>query len=135
LQPEKVLVIDDSKLIHRMFDLLLPRSARVHAHDGEEALARLAEHGDVDLIFLDINMPQMNGIEFLQRVKADPALAKIPVIIISTEGKEQDIVRGLQAGAAAYVKKPFRNETVLDLVKRVLAQGAAAPLPAEGFVP
>jgi two-component system chemotaxis response regulator CheY len=123
MQPNKVLVIDDSKLIHKMFTVLLPKSELVHAMDGREALQRLAEHPDVQLIFLDINMPNMNGLEFLGQVKADAALSHIPVIIVSTEGKEQDTIRGLQAGAAAYVKKPFRNDTILDLVRRVLGQG------------
>ncbi|HEX5759898.1 MAG TPA: response regulator [Thermoanaerobaculia bacterium] len=119
MQPSKVLVIDDSKLVHRMFNVLMPRASQVYALDGREALDRLAEHPDVDLIILDINMPRMNGLEFLREVKADSTLAKIPVVIISTEGKEEDTIRGLQAGAAAYVRKPFRQETILEIVSRV----------------
>jgi two-component system chemotaxis response regulator CheY len=126
MQPNKVLVIDDSKLIHRMFSVILPKTALVSALDGQEALARLAEHPDTDLIFLDINMPKMNGLEFLSQVKADPALAPIPVVIISTEGKEEDTLRGLRAGAAAYVKKPFRNEAIVDIVQRLPAPAARA---------
>ncbi len=128
MQPKKVLVIDDSKLVLRMFGVLLPKTEQVQALDGREALDRLAEHPDVDLIFLDINMPNMNGLEFLRRVKADAALARIPVVIVSTEGKEEDTVRGLQAGAAAYVKKPFRQETIVDIVSRLPeAEANAAP--------
>ncbi len=124
MQPKKVLVIDDSKLVLRMFSVLLPRTEQVQALDGREALDRLAEHPDVDLIFLDINMPNMNGLEFLRRVKADAALSRIPVVIVSTEGKEEDTVRGLQAGAAAYVKKPFRQETITDIVARLPERGS-----------
>jgi CheY-like chemotaxis protein len=120
MEPKKALVIDDSTLIHKMFKLILPRSAVVCASDGREALQKLAADPDVDLIFLDINMPNMNGLEFLAQVKADAALAQIPVIIISTEGKEEDTLRGLRAGAAAYVKKPFRNEVLQDLIRRVM---------------
>lgn len=119
MQPKKILVIDDSKLVLRMFSVLLPKTEQVQALDGREALDRLADHPDVDLIFLDINMPNMNGLEFLRRVKADTALAGIPVVIVSTEGKEEDTVRGLQAGAAAYVKKPFRQETIVDIINRL----------------
>jgi two-component system chemotaxis response regulator CheY len=126
MQPNKILVIDDSKLIHRMFSVILPKTVLVSALDGQEALTRLAEHPDTDLIFLDINMPKMNGLEFLTQVKADPALAAIPVVIISTEGKEEDTLRGLRAGAAAYVKKPFRNESILDIVYRLPAPAARA---------
>ena len=133
MQPSKALVIDDSSLIHKMFKVMLPKSTLVFAFDGREALLRLVEHPDVDLIFLDINMPNMNGLEFLAQVKQNPSLAKIPVIIVSTEGKEEDTLRGLRAGAAAYIKKPFRNEVVMELMRKVLARGAGAP-PAEGMV-
>lgn len=119
MKPQKVLVIDDSKLIHRMFNVLMDGAEVVSAADGLEALETLADHPDVELIVLDINMPKMNGLEFLARVKADSALAEIPVIIVSTEGKEEDTVRGLKAGAAAYVKKPFQGEEVLDIVSRL----------------
>jgi CheY-like chemotaxis protein len=130
-EPQKILVIDDSQLIHRLFSVIFPRAAQVHASDGREALQRLAEHPDVELMFLDINMPSMNGLELLRVVKADPALAQIPVIIISTEGKEADTVRGLEAGAAAYVRKPFRNEEVVELTRRVLAQAAPRTPPGQ----
>jgi two-component system chemotaxis response regulator CheY len=119
MQPTKVLVIDDSKLIHTMFSAMFPKVPLVHAMDGMDALRRLGEHPEVDLIFLDINMPQMNGLELLDRLKADEVLARVPVVIVSTEGKEQDTVRGLQKGAAAYVKKPFRSEAVRELVGRL----------------
>ena len=125
MQPKKALVIDDSSLIHKMFKLMLPQSTVVCAADGREALQKLAAEPDVDLIFLDINMPTMNGLEFLAQVKADAALAQIPVIIVSTEGKEEDTIRGLRAGAAAYVKKPFRNEALQDLIRKVMERGAA----------
>jgi len=120
MQPRKVLVIDDSSLIHKLFLLVLSGIPLVSATDGLEALKRLAEHPDIDLIFLDINMPKMNGLEVLAKIKADPDLALIPIVIISTEGKEHDVIRGLEAGAAAYVKKPFRNEEILRLVPRIM---------------
>jgi len=113
-------VIDDSSLIHKLFLLVLNGTLLVSAADGLEALKRLAEHPDIDLIFLDINMPKMNGLEVLARIKADPDLALIPIVIISTEGKEHDVIRGLEGGAAAYVKKPFRNEEILRLVPRLM---------------
>jgi two-component system chemotaxis response regulator CheY len=124
MEPKKALVIDDSSLIHRMFKLLLPKTVQIDAFDGNEALARLAENPDVDLILLDINMPNMNGFELLQRLKAESAFASIPVIIISTEGKDEDTIRGLQAGAAAYVRKPFRNEAVAELIRQVMERSA-----------
>lgn len=120
MQPRKVLVIDDSILIHKLFRLILAKTVLVFAADGVEAQKRLAENPEIDLIFLDINMPKMNGLELLGTLKADPELAPIPVIIISTEGKEHDVIRGLQGGAAAYIKKPFRNEEILALTAKVM---------------
>jgi len=119
MQPNKVLVIDDSTLMHRLFGALLPKANLIHALDGVEALSRLAEHPDADLVILDINMPRMNGLEFLRHVKADGALASIPVVIVSTEGKEEDTVTGLRAGAAAYIRKPFQHRELLDLIERL----------------
>jgi len=125
MKPKKVLVVDDSKLLHRMFEMMLRQYPLVHAYDGREGLERLAEHRDVDLILLDINMPRMNGLEFIAAVKANAELARIPVVIITTEGTEDDTERGIQAGAAAYVKKPFRNEELLGVINRLTAGSAA----------
>jgi two-component system, chemotaxis family, chemotaxis protein CheY len=125
MKPKKVLVVDDSKLLHRMFEMMLRGFPLVHAYDGREALDRLAEHKDVDLILLDVNMPRMNGLEFLTAVKAHPEFARIPVVIITTEGTEDDTQRGLSAGAAAYVKKPFRNEELIGVITKLTASPAA----------
>jgi len=121
MQPRKVLVIDDSSLIHQLFRFTLRDQRLVFAANGVEALARLGENPDVDLIFLDINMPKMNGLELLTKIKADRALAGIPVIIISTEGKEHDVVRGLQAGASGYVRKPFGSNEITSMMARLLS--------------
>jgi two-component system chemotaxis response regulator CheY len=125
MKQKKVLVVDDSKLLHRMFEMMLRGFPLVHAFDGREALDRLAEHRDVEIILLDINMPRMNGLEFLTAVKAHPEFARIPVVIITTEGTEDDTERGMQAGAAAYVKKPFRNEELLGVINKLTASPAA----------
>ncbi len=119
MHPSKVLIVDDSMLMHKLFRALLPKVELVSAHDGVEALQRLAENPDVDLVFLDINMPRMNGLELLRQVKAEGSLAKIPVVIVTTEGKEEDTVTGLRAGAAAYVRKPFQHKEILDLIARL----------------
>ena len=125
MKPKKVLIVDDSKLLHRMFEMMLRQYPLVHAYDGREALDRLNEHKDVDLILLDINMPRMNGLEFLTAVKGNPEHKHIPVVIITTEGTEDDTERGLAAGAAAYVKKPFRNEELLSVINRLTASPLA----------
>lgn len=124
MQPRKVLVVDDSKLMHKMYEVMLRQYPLVYASDGREALDRLREHGDVDLVLLDINMPTMNGLEFLAEMKSDQAIAGTPVIIISTVGREEDTARGLEAGATAYIRKPFAREEILDVISR-LERGSA----------
>jgi CheY-like chemotaxis protein len=112
VQPAKVLVVDDSDLMQRMYGVMLRGVPLLFARDGREALARLAEHADVDLVLLDINMPNMNGFELLAELAARGLLPGLPVIVVTTEGREQDAQRGLAAGAAAYLAKPFRGEEV-----------------------
>ena len=119
MPPRKVLVVDDSKLLHRMFEMMLRQYPLVHAYDGKEALQRLSENGDVDLVLLDMNMPKMNGLELLEAMKADAAMKKIPVVLVTTEGSDEQTQRGLEAGAAAYVKKPFKNEELIAVVQRL----------------
>jgi two-component system, chemotaxis family, chemotaxis protein CheY len=122
----KILVVDDSKLIHKMYEVMLRPHALIYALNGKEGLQKLGEHADIDLILLDINMPQINGLEFLGHAKANPAFAKIPVVIVSTEGKDDDILRGLKAGAAAYIKKPFQREQLIQVIGRMQAHESAA---------
>jgi len=125
LQPRKVLVVDDSKLMHKMYEVMLRQYPLVYASDGRQALDRLKEHPDIDLVLLDINMPNMNGLEFLAELRSDRARADLSVIIISTEGREEDTARGLEAGASAYIKKPFHSEEILDVINRLEKKGAA----------
>ncbi|HVS01893.1 MAG TPA: response regulator [Thermoanaerobaculia bacterium] len=111
-------MVEDSRLVHRMYDLMLRSHQLVHCYDGHEALQHLADHPDTELILLDLNMPRMSGLEFLSRVKADPVFSRIPVVIVSTEGREEDTERGLRAGAAAYISKPFQREDIVDVIER-----------------
>ena len=117
MEPTKILVVDDSKLMHKVYEVMLRQYPLVRAMDGREALERLKEHPEVDLVLLDINMPNMNGLEFLDALK-DQETRRPAVIIISTEGKEEDTQRGLEAGAVAYIKKPFRSEEILDIISK-----------------
>lgn len=125
MQPRKVLVVDDSKLMHKMYEVMLRQYPLVYASDGRQALDRLQEHADIDLVLLDINMPNMNGLEFLAELRSDAARADLQVVVISTEGREEDTARGLEAGATAYIKKPFHSEEILDVISRLEKKGAA----------
>ena len=125
MEPRKILAVDDSRLMLKMYEVMLRRFPLVFASDGREALQRLEEHGDVDLVLLDVNMPNMNGIEFLGALRAAGRLEGLTVIIVSTDGKQEDTARGLEAGATAYITKPFGTDQVLSLIAG-LGKGTSA---------
>jgi two-component system chemotaxis response regulator CheY len=119
MKPRKVLVVDDSKLLHRMYEMMLRQVALVHAYDGREGLERLRANPDVELVLLDLNMPVMNGLEFLAAAKADAQLSQVPVIIVTTEGSDTQTERGMAAGAAAYLTKPFDGTRLLSVIDKL----------------
>ncbi len=118
---KKVLVVDDSALIHQMYKMVLMRyrCEIIDAINGQDGLDKLAKHKDASLILLDINMPVMNGIEFIKKVKSVPEYAEIPIVMVSTEGKEEDTLRGLALGAKGYVKKPFQPSDLHALIEKI----------------
>jgi two-component system chemotaxis response regulator CheY len=118
---KKVLVIDDSALIHQMYKMVLMRyrCAIVDALNGQEGLEKLQKHPDASLILLDINMPVMNGIEFIKKLKELEKYNNIPIIMVSTEGKEEDTMRGLALGAKGYVKKPFQPSDLHMIIEKL----------------
>ncbi len=124
----KILVVDDSALIHQMYRLVMSRykCEIVDAMNGQEALDLLALQNDVQLILLDINMPVMNGVQFLEKASALGITRRMPVIIISTEGKEEDTIRGLKLGARGYLKKPFNPSDLHDLIDKIIPAACAA---------
>ena|SRR5688572_31712921 len=123
MKRRKILVVDDSSLLHRMYDFMLSGHDVVHAVDGVDALEKLAADPALEVVFLDINMPRLDGLEVLKRIKADPNTRALPVIMVSTHGEERDTERALAAGADGYVKKPFRQDAIAQLI-RTLSIGA-----------
>jgi two-component system, chemotaxis family, chemotaxis protein CheY len=123
----KILVVDDSPVIQHVYKLFLSHygTRLVPAFDGIEALERLAQEPEIDLILLDINMPVMNGLELLQRVKREPAYQRIPVIVITTQGREHDVKRCLAIGADAYLMKPFKAAELDTLIERTTGEKPA----------
>jgi two-component system, chemotaxis family, chemotaxis protein CheY len=119
---KKVLIVDDSALIHQMYKMVLMRykCVLVIAQNGRIGLEKLAQHPDVDLVLLDINMPEMNGLEFIKKVKEIGAYEHIPIVISSTEGKEEDTKRGIALGASGYVTKPVQPSELHAVIQAVL---------------
>ncbi len=124
----KVLIVDDSKLIHQMYRLILNRYRDckiIDAMNGLEAFDILSRENGIELILLDINMPVMNGVQFMEKLKKDGLYKDIPIVVISTEGKEEDTVRAMQLGAWGYVVKPFKSGTLYDIIDKVLTKRTA----------
>jgi CheY-like chemotaxis protein len=129
MQLRKILIVEDSALHQKVYDIFLALYKRqgvelVHAENGQQALERLADHPDVDLVILDINMPVMSGLEFLHHIKKEKAFRDLCVVICSTEGADEDIRLGLSLGAKAYIKKPFRPEDLNTLIDRLFKANA-----------
>lgn len=121
----KILVVDDSQLIHSMYRLVFRRykgCTIVDAMNGLEAFEILSRESDFDLILLDINMPVMNGIQFMEKIKKENLYRNIPIIVISTEGKQEDTLRALKLGAWGYVVKPFKPHMLYELIEKILAK-------------
>lgn len=96
------------------------------ALDGEAAIDRLRRQLP-DLLILDVMLPRLNGFEVLKRVKADPALRALPVIVLTAKGQVQDRRMAEEIGVDGFMTKPFSNREVVDEVRRLIAERQVAP--------
>lgn len=122
--PSNVLIVDDSATVRLMVKRTMEMAGLdvgdvYEASNGIEALAQLADH-EVAVMMVDINMPTMNGIQLLKRMKSNERLKDIPVVIASTEGSKQRIEEMEQHGAFGYVRKPFKPEQLRDVLQPIL---------------
>lgn len=117
-----VLIVDDSDIIRRMIVKtmrLAEVAATVHeASNGREALT-LMEGSFIDVVLADLNMPLMNGIEMIERMRASEDMRDIPVVVVSTEGAESRILDLERLGISAYLRKPFTPEQIRDVFGRL----------------
>lgn len=124
----KILVVEDSDLLQRMYTMIFKRYTSqgcelIQARNGKEGLEALARHPDVNIIVLDINMPVMNGLEFLGASARRESFSHIPVLVVSTEGKAQDTQTALEEGASDYITKPFKPQALLRIVEKLAQSG------------
>jgi two-component system chemotaxis response regulator CheY len=125
------LVVDDSPLVRKMVKRALGMSklevgTLFEAGNGVEALAILHKEW-VDLVFADIHMPEMDGIEMIERMAADPVLANVPVVVCSTERGEERVEKLRKLGVRSYITKPFTPETILETVTQLLKRVEGPP--------
>jgi len=113
-----VLIVDDSAAIRKILQRVLrqtelPIGTVYEAGDGAEALEALRQQS-VGLILSDINMPNMDGLEFLTKVRAEEAWQKLPIVMVSTEGAHAKVLEAVERGASGYVRKPFTAEQIKE---------------------
>ena len=125
----KALVVDDSKAIRSIISKHLKALAFevTEADSGIEALRQLKKMGGADIALLDWNMPEMDGFEFLRRVRQDAEFSDLLVMMVTTESEMSQVTKALEAGANEYLMKPFTKEALLEkLVLLGLDPGEAA---------
>ena len=122
---KRILVVDDSPTIRRMMIASL-RSLRDvefdEADNGLEAIERLAL-APVSLLFLDLNMPDIHGVEVIEFVRGHQAYSDIPICVVTTRGDEESRAQVLKAGANVYLTKPFTPEQLISEANKLLANG------------
>jgi len=119
------LIVDDSSVMRKIIERALRHAGLVldevfEASCGIEAL-EILRHQRVDLILSDINMPQMDGLEFLHQMRAEKLALDVPLVMITTESSEDHVRKAIAAGAHGYIRKPFTAEQVKDRVLPLLS--------------
>lgn len=118
---KRILVVEDDEDLLRMLQHMLVALGRVvKASDGAEALERLQRDTAFDLVVTDLMMPRMDGLALAKRMKADARLAHIPVLMLTAKDTPKDVIAGINAGARHYITKPFKQQELLEKVKRAL---------------
>jgi two-component system, chemotaxis family, chemotaxis protein CheY len=111
----RALVIDDSRAVRIIIrDILREMGLEIiEAGNGREAVKQLRENPDVELILVDWNMPEMNGLDFIRYVRAQSAYKSVRILMVTTETESMQVTRALTAGANEYLMKPFTSDVLV----------------------
>jgi twitching motility two-component system response regulator PilH len=117
-----VMIVDDSNALREIIAKMLRDSGMevISAEDGVQALEKIEQVTQLDLVVLDIVMPNMNGYELCRQIKKNPKTQNIPVVMCSSKSEDFDRIWGIRQGADAYISKPFRPEELLSTIKQLL---------------
>lgn len=122
MNKKKILIVEDEESLLKLESILL--SSRGYDVTGVLNGIAALEQIDVvkpDLVILDIMLPEMDGFEVCRRIKANPATSHIPVVMLTAKKSGQDQKKGLDAGAAAYVTKPFKSARIMEIIQGLIA--------------
>ena len=126
-----VLIVDDSEMIRRHVAETLRGGDYnvIEAGDGVDALAQITSNPELCLVILDINMPRMNGLELLRALRADPQLAALPVVVLTTSDDERDKMEAYDLNVAGYLVKPVDFASTVDLMAALETYWTVVELP------
>jgi two-component system chemotaxis response regulator CheY len=119
----KILVVDDSSTMRRIIVNTLARLGYkdvVQGADGVEAWEAMQANPDIGIVITDWNMPNMNGLELVKKIRAEEKYADIPIIMVTTEGGKAEVITALKAGVNNYIVKPFTPQVLKEKLQAVL---------------
>lgn len=119
----RILVVDDMSTMRRIVKNIFKELGFSHVEEAENGKAALDKlrAGKFDLVVSDWNMPVMPGIELLRNIRADAGLKHIPVLMVTAEAKQENLVEAIQAGVSNYIVKPFTAETVKEKLDKIFS--------------
>lgn len=123
----KILIVDDFSTMRKIAKKLLIQLGFINldeADDGQTAWAKLQSE-DYDFIITDWNMPGMSGIELVKNIRANPIMANMPILMVTTESKREQIIEAAKAGVDSYIVKPFTAGTLKEKLEKVSARNAS----------
>ena len=117
-----ILIVDDSKTIRNLVAFILKNEGYkiIAAEDGLDGLEKLYANPDIEMIISDINMPRMDGFTFIKTVREQDTYRDLPIVVLSTEGQEKDIQKGISLGANLYMVKPAQPQQMVKNIKMLL---------------
>ncbi|MFA6137601.1 MAG: chemotaxis response regulator CheY [Sulfurimonas sp.] len=119
----KLLVVDDSSTMRRIIKNTLARLGYkdiLEGGDGLEGWAAMDANPDIDMLITDWNMPEMNGLELVKKVRADARFKDLPIIMVTTEGGKAEVITALKAGVNNYIVKPFTPQVLKEKLGAVM---------------
>ncbi|MEW6413043.1 MAG: response regulator [Candidatus Zixiibacteriota bacterium] len=127
MRDPKILIVDDSPTMRRIIINCLKRAGFtnfVEACDGKDALAKLQVE-DINLMVTDWNMPEMDGLTLVTAVRGTEQLKNLPIVMVTMRSVKEDIVEAMKAGVDGYIIKPFRPDTLIDKLRKILSPVAS----------
>jgi len=119
----KLLVVDDSSTMRRIIKNTLARLGHkdvLEGADGVEGWSQMNNNPDIDMLITDWNMPEMNGLELVKKVRADERFKDLPIIMVTTEGGKAEVITALKAGVNNYIVKPFTPQVLKEKLAAVM---------------